>query len=71
VSTEQASGPGPGGEPPLSMRLELDPAAEPISGRIGGQDGTGAVSFRGWLELTAAIGSLLEEARRRAHPVDD
>ena len=37
-----------------SLRLELEPGSEPISGRLVAADGT-LVEFTGWLELAAAI----------------
>jgi hypothetical protein len=38
----------------IALRLELDPGAEPISGRLTGTDGVG-VDFIGWLALSAAL----------------
>ncbi len=47
---------------PLLLSLELDSAADPISGQIVGADGT-TRPFRGWLELAAA----LDAFRKRWH----
>jgi len=38
----------------ISLRLELDPGSEPISGRLVAADGS-AEEFTGWLALAAAI----------------
>jgi len=38
----------------ISLRLELDPGSEPISGLLVAADES-AVEFNGWLELAAAI----------------
>lgn len=44
--------------PPHRLSLELERNAEPIAGRLLGEDGA-SWSFTGWLELTRA----LEQAR--------
>jgi hypothetical protein len=51
--------------PPATIRLviELDPAAEPISGMLTRDDGQ-ITAFQGWLALTEAL-----EASRHATPV--
>ena len=38
----------------LLLRLELERTGEPITGRLGDEDGE-SVSFTGWLELMAAV----------------
>jgi len=38
----------------IPLRLELEPGAEPISGRLTGPDGVGE-EFIGWLALSAAL----------------
>jgi len=43
----------------IALQLELDPDAEPISGRLTGPDGGGA-EFVGWLALSAALERLVQ-----------
>lgn len=43
---------------PLTLRLEIDPTEEPISGRVSAPDGTSR-PFRGWLELATVLEALL------------
>jgi len=38
----------------IPLRLELEPGAEPISGRLTGPDGVGE-EFIGWLALSTAL----------------
>lgn len=45
-------------EPLLTLRLELEPRADPISGRLSADDGT-TRPFHGWLELAAALEACL------------
>lgn len=41
----------------LRIRLDLEPAAEPIAGRLGVESGVGQ-AFSGYLELIAALEAL-------------
>jgi hypothetical protein len=46
-------------EATIQLLIEVDPAAEPITGTLWHSNGT-STTFRGWLALTEAV-----EARRR------
>jgi hypothetical protein len=46
-----------------SLRVEVKPGSEPISGRLIGPGGT-ATKFRGWIQLVAA----LQEASSSGEP---
>ena len=43
---------------PLTLRLEIDPDGDPISGRISTSQGSSR-PFRGWLELAAVLETFL------------
>jgi hypothetical protein len=47
----------------MILRLELEPDAEPIAGRLSGESGP-AVAFIGWVGLAAAIEQALGLGRR-------
>ena len=47
----------------LDLRCEISSFEEPIRGRIG--DERRSLAFRGWIELAAALTSLVEDAKRQ------
>lgn len=48
---------------PLRLTIELDPAAQPITGRVQ-EGGRPAVEFCGWLELLSAVDTRIDAAAR-------
>jgi hypothetical protein len=50
---------------PLRMSLELDPGAQPISGRLHEESG-GVRAFSGWLGLFAVLEAAAAERRQPA-----
>jgi hypothetical protein len=49
--------------PRVTLRLEIDPASEPITGTLAGAPGR-PIEFSGWLGFAAAIEQALGPARR-------
>jgi hypothetical protein len=55
---------------PRRVTLELDSAAEPITGRMRDESGH-SLPFAGWLGLAAALGSVLESTQGVSRPKAD
>lgn len=53
----------------VQLRLDLDPASDPISGALHGAAGH-AVEFAGWMGFSAAIAQALRDLRGNPAPVD-
>jgi hypothetical protein len=49
---------------PIRLALEIDPEAEPLSGRIERGDRDGGRDFVGWSGLAAALTLLLDESKQ-------
>ena len=47
----------------VALRLDVDPLADPIQGRLSAGDGADAHEFTGWLGLAAEIERTLRERR--------
>jgi hypothetical protein len=52
---------------PIRLTMEIDPAAEPMSGRIERAGRTGSREFVGWTGLAAALTILLEVPDEQSH----
>jgi hypothetical protein len=52
------------------LSIEVDPAAEPITGTVRGQDGR-AHAFEGWLELVSHLQTSRAKAAQSGSPAAD